>query len=476
MATSALNLQSPANDDDSGATALEAAQALLAAVLSDNDLFREAGHIKGTHFYEPVHGRIWEVVRTLIDEGKTALPVSVADQMAADPGLISLGGAQYLWLLWDRLAGSARLVREHAEAVLDAFTRRAASALLGDAAKALVTAASPRTPALLGELRQRLTLLEQSACADREGLQTAPAASIALVDALEEEAQHGRPRGAMTGLRCFDRRLRGLRPGWLIVIGGRPSMGKTSLMRAAAYGCAERNPGRAVLVHSLEMDARELAERALSAATLTAGDGIAYADFSEGLTASARATLAQVGGREPPNLHIDDRPAVSLDDIHRRVWALKAERAVAAVFIDYLQLMTRPSAHGRTEALVLGEVTQGLKRLAREADTCVVLLSQLNRQVESRDDKRPQLADLRDSGSIEQDANAVLFPYRAAYYLERNPPRDDASSQERERWQMDLEGNRRRMDVIAAKVRGGAIGTDRQAYFAEFDHVEDLAQ
>lgn len=474
MQTTALDLRRPAADD--GALALESAQALIGAVLLENTLFREAAHIKGAYFWEPTHGRIWETARALIDAGKTALPVSVADQMSSDPGLKSLGGVDYLWLLWDRTHATAALVRQNAEAVLDGFTRREASVLLGDAAKALVAAVAPATPALLGDLRQRLTQLEQSACADTDGLLTAPAAGRALIEALEHEAEHGRPRGAMTGLRCFDRRLRGLRPGWLIVIGGRPSMGKTSLMRSAAFGCAVRQPGHAVLVHSLEMDARELAERSLSAASFTAGDGIAYADFGGGLTSSARASLARLGGGEPPNLHIDDRPGVSLEDIHRRVWALKAQGAVAAVFIDYLQLMLRPAANGRTEALILGEITQGLKRLAREAETCVVLLSQLNRQVESRDDKRPQLADLRDSGSIEQDANAVLFPFRAAYYLERNPPRDDAPSTERDRWQMDLEANRRRMDVIAAKVRGGAIGTDRQAYFAEFDHVEDLAQ
>jgi replicative DNA helicase len=140
--------------------------------------------------------------------------------------------------------------------------------------------------------------------------------------------------------------------------------------------------------------------------------------------------------------------------------------------IDYLQLMTRPAANGRNEASVLGDITRGLKTLAREAETCVILLSQLSRAVEGRDDKRPHLADLRDSGSIEQDANAVLFPYREVYYREREEPKD-VTSTAHAAWVQDVEALRRRMDVIAAKVRGGAIGTDRQAYFAEFDHIED---
>ena len=146
---------------------------------------------------------------------------------------------------------------------------------------------------------------------------------------------------------------------------------------------------------------------------------------------------------------------------------------VAGVVIDYLQLMTRPEAQGRNEASVIGEMTRTLKQIARETETCIILLSQLSRAVESREDKRPQLADLRDSGSIEQDANAVLFPYRSAYYIERSEP-EDRSSPEHRAWQTRLEMSRRKLDVHAAKVRGGAIGTDHEACWVEYDHAEDV--
>jgi replicative DNA helicase len=282
----------------------------------------------------------------------------------------------------------------------------------------------------------------------------------------------GRVRGAMTGLRCFDRRLGGLKPGWLVVIGGRPSMGKTALGRVAAYGCAERNPTQTVAFFAIEMEKREIVERALSAATHVQGDGIPYQDLGNAKVAPMDLMrLRELKHGMPANLVIDDRSVLSLEDVRRRVFALKRKRGVAAVFIDYLQLMAMPPAQGRNDAARWGEVTSGLKRLAREAQTCIVLLSQLSRAVESRDDKRPQLSDLRDSGSIEQDANAVLFPFREFYYVERNEPKP--GTDQHTNWEMECEALRRRLDVIAAKVRQGAVGTDQQAYYAEYDHIED---
>ncbi len=463
----------PANDAPSIALqGVEAAQALLGIVLNDNSRRREAAHISPGHFADPAHGRIWAIIGDLIDAGQNANPATITDKMLADPAVKELGGREFIFLLWDK-APPGHMARQFAEGVMEAHTRCMGAAMLAYGAKALLDPAGPPAAALIGGLRHDLERLEQDASVGDADLTTAEQAAANLLDALDDEAVNGRERGAMTGLRCFDRRLRGLRPGWLVVIGGRPSMAKSGLMRAAAYGAASRNPDKAMLIFSLEMDARECAERALSAASFEAGDGIAYAEFGGGLAAHERERLRELRARMPGNVLIDDRSTVSLDDIRRRVWAVKARQPVGAIFIDYLQLLARPLMAGRNETLILGDITRGLKTLAREAETCVVLLSQLNRQVESRDDKRPQLADLRDSGSIEQDANAVLFPYREAYYRERAEPKD-ADSPEHQRWQEALELVRRQMDVIAAKVRGGAIGTDRQVYFAEFDHVEDV--
>lgn len=464
----------PRQGEPSGTLALESAQALLGSVMADASRFREVAHIKPNHFAEAFHGRLWSIIGELIEGGGAPDISIIIDRLGDDAALPDLGGKGHLFDLWEKAANPGR-ARQFAESVMDAYTRRQGAAMLSEASRGLLHVGGPPAATLIGEVRQGLETLERDASAGDGVLVTAEDAFGALMDSLDHEAAHGVERGAMTGLRCFDRRLRGLRPGWLVVIGGRPSMAKSGLARAAAYGCAERNPDKAVLFFSLEMDAREVAERALSAASFADHDGLAYSQFGGGLTGPERARLRQLRAAMPRNVLIDDRSTVGLDDIRRRVWAVKARQPVAAVVIDYLQLMARPFVAGRNEALILGDVTRGLKTLAREAETCVVLLSQLNRQVESREDKRPHLADLRDSGSIEQDANAVLFPYRPAYYIEREEPKDLHSSEHRA-WEERLEIERRRMDVIAAKVRGGAIGTDRQVYFAEYDHVRDVSE
>ena len=454
--------------------ALESGQAVIGCVIADPSRYRDAAHLCGEHFGEPYHGRLWTVLTDMVKSGRVPDFATVANRMSSDPYFVEMGGREFIFDLVEK-SGATTLTRQHAESVLDAFTRRAGSTMLAEASKALAVDSGRSAAALIGEIRQDLETLERDASAADGVLCTAEEAAGALVDALDDEAAHGRERGAMTGLRCFDRRLRGLRPGWPIVIGGRPSMAKSGLARAAAYGCAERNPDSAVLFFSLEMDARECAERALSAASFLDRDGIPYSQFGGGLAPDERARLHRLRASMPRNVLIDDRSSVSLDDVRRRVWAVKAKRPVAAVVIDYLQLMAKPAANGRNEASVLGDISRGLKTLAREAETCVILLSQLSRGVEGRDDKRPHLADLRDSGAIEQDANAVLFPYREVYYREREQPKD-VNSTAHQTWVQDVEALRRRMDVIAAKVRGGAIGTDRQSYFAEFDHIEDFRE
>ncbi len=454
--------------------AVESAQCLIGMVMVDNSRYREVGHVRPDQLFDPFHARIWAAIGDLVSAGRRADAATIADLFAADPSLIEFGGARHIADLIDK-APSYVSIRPFAETVVSSWARREAAAVLADGARDVMTDLANSPGAMLSAIRNRLDRLEQDASSADGELATAADACDSLLDSLEHEAAHGRERGCMTGVRCFDRRMRGLRPGWLVVLGGRPSMGKSGLMRSAAYGAAKRNPDKTFLIFSLEMDARECAERALSAATFEAGDGIPYNEFGSGLAPHERARLRGFRAGMPANVLIDDRSNVSLDDIARRVWAVKARQPVGGVFVDYLQLMARPDPAGRNDALVLGDITRGLKTLAREAETCVVLLSQLNRQVENREDKRPQLADLRDSGSIEQDANAVLFPYREVYYRERAEPKDTGSA-EHLKWQESLELIRRRMDVIAAKVRGGAIGTDRQAYYAECDHVEDVPQ
>jgi replicative DNA helicase len=451
---------------------VDAEQALLGAILSDPSRYPEVGHVRPEQFFEPGFARIWRVIADEVAASRAVDFVTLSERFQDDPAITALGGRDYLFKLWNA-SFNPTMGPHYAGLVIESWSRRKVAELLARGQADITTVGERPAATVVAELRRALEDLEHAA-ADVDGFTSADEAGDALLDALHEEAVHGRERGAMTGLRCMDRRLGGLRPGWLVIIGGRPSMGKSGLARAACYGAARINPQSLLLFFSLEMTEREITERSVSAITHDMGDGIAYNTMGPKLTAEERERIRQARGRLPRNVLIDDRSTVTVDDIRRKIWAAKRRGPVAAVFIDYLQLMVRPPSQGRNEASVLAEMTSTLKRIAGEAGVCIILLSQLSRGVESRDDKRPQLHDLRESGAIEQDANAVLFPYREAYYIARAEPQD-ANSPEHRKWLTNLENVRRRMDVIAAKVRGGAIGTDQQVYFQEYDHVEDCA-
>jgi replicative DNA helicase len=286
-------------------------------------------------------------------------------------------------------------------------------------------------------------------------------------------AQNGRTRGLMTGLRCIDRRLNGLAPGASVVIGGRPGMMKTGLARNIAHGAARLNPNWLFPFLSIEMGPDEMMQRELAALTHEAGEGIEYRAMASGKLTPFDLNAIRVAQRKvPANLILDDCHSLGVDDVRRKIWSLGRRGRVGAVFIDYLQLMRRPPMNGRNEASVISEMTKELKLIARQAQVCVVLLSQLNRSVEQRDDKRPQLSDLRESGSIEQDADAVLFPFREHYYLVKAEPKETETAKHLD-WEVKCEDVRHRMDVICAKQRQGPEGVDRQRCFPAYDLVED---
>lgn len=443
---------------------IDAELSFMGALLYDNSIAKLFPHLKPDHFYDEMLREAYSTALELIERGDHAHPVSVIEAM---------GGDQLM-------------LRPLANAVVDAHVPAAATdaGIILNAARlrhAVGVADDVRNGAragadafkLIAEAERSFSRLVQEAAPASTNLIDARSSAFESLDEMDREADQGRAKGSMTGLRCFDRRMRGLRPGWLVVIAGRPSMGKTALARAAALGAAQRTKSQ-VLFFALEMARRELDERTLSQLSHQDGDGIAYKDMNgDTLHVHERRRLRDLANRVPQNLIVDDSPILSVDYVRRRVLSLKQRGPIAAVFIDYLQIMDRPDGKGRNEASVIGEMTKGLKQLAREANTCVVLLSQINRGVEQRDDKRPQLSDLRESGAIEQDANAVLFPYREAYYLERAEPKEQSKQ---EAWMMQCTEMHRRMDVIAAKVRQGAVGTDRQVYYAEYDHIEDAME
>lgn len=453
--------------------AVECEEAVIGAAMYDiakSDL--AVNQLTPDHFADATHGAIWKAIQEIHRQGRKPIPTLVRDRLGADPAFEAWGGFDQLHVLWDR----ANLwgLEEKVETIRDRLVRRQLVSVGRFAAQ--VAEGDLSLPAFdhVAEVGRAITSILQDSAPDEQYLVDARTAALAVAARLEAEAVAGKPRGLMTGLRCFDRRLRGLQPNWLVVLAGRPSMGKTALARCAAMGAARRNPDKLFVFFALEMDRDELSNRSLSEASFLASrsHAIPYFDMvGDKLSPPERAQLGALADRQPTNFIIDDSPVLSIDYIRRRLHTLKGRGTLGAVFVDYLQIMQRPDARGRNDAAVIGEITQSLKQLARELGVCIVLLSQVNRGVESRDNKRPQMSDLRESGSIEQDANVVMFVYREVYYLERDEPKD---ANKRAAWEEQCEILRRRMDVLVPKFRGGPAGTDIQEYHAEFDHVADV--
>ena len=460
--------------------AIEAEQALLGALLCDNGAALACEGVSADHFAEPLHGKIYGLVMAAIERKQLVDPTTIIPALTGDAAFGELGGMRYLADLVDR-APPTVYAADYARAVVDGGIRRNLVQLGQDITVLGREPGSRSAFECLSLVRAELEKLETSATPAEHSMVSAPEASAKAIDQMKELVASGKKRGRMTGLRCTDRRLGGLRPGALIVVGGRPGMGKTSLARAIAHGAAVRNPEADALFLGIEMGPEEMMQRELSAITWELaernhGDPIQYRAMSDGALAhSDFAMLHQAQAKVPSNLILDDCHSLSVEDVRRKVWTMQRRRPVSVVVIDYLQLMRRPTANGRNDATVLGEMTASLKQIARQAKTCIVLLSQLSRAVESRDDKRPQLSDLRESGAIEQDADAVLFPYREVYYLERNEPKA-TTGPDRQAWEIRVHDLRTRLDIICAKQRQGPVGTDEQVYEAGYDFITDVKE
>ncbi|KQS55921.1 hypothetical protein ASG17_07675 [Brevundimonas sp. Leaf363] len=451
---------------------LEAEQALLGCLMFENEAWRLVHDaVTGPDFSEPFHERLFSEIARLIGAGKLAEPRTLQQAFDDDQAFHDFGGLSYLLDLIDRAPPSA-FSRDYAEQLADTAVRRR---LIKMAAVAMQSARSREHSGYeaVAKARAELETAERGSAPEDALFQNAYEAAQTRMGRLELELATGKPKGVQTGLSCFDKRLGGLMPGSVIVLAGRPGMGKTALLGNVLYGAALQNPTKLFAGFSLEMDTDQLNDRALSRLTVREDQPVSFSDIAKvmPLTSFDMQALHAAKGRIPKNLWLRDRAGVSLEDVSRAVWAMKRRGELAAIGIDYLQLMRRPALAGRNEASAIAEMTGALKNLAREAKITVVLLSQLNRSVESRDDKRPMLSDLRESGSIEQDADAVLFPFREVYYLQKAEPK--AGTDTHLDWEMKVADLRTHMDVIIAKNRHGGEGSEPMSYRAEIDLIED---
>ncbi|KIU53228.1 DNA helicase [Bradyrhizobium elkanii] len=464
---------------------IEAEQALLGAIFINNDAFyRVADFLKPNHFFEPLHGHIFELMGELIRSNRIASPITLKTFLPATLDIAGLSVAQYL----ARLAAEATTVinaPDYGRTVYDLAVRRELIKVAEDMLSTAYDSAIDCAPQ--DQIEQAEQLLYDIAETGRYGggFETFETALDSAIDRAAQAYQSdGRLSGLATGLRDLDGKMGGLQPTDLIIIAGRPGMGKTSLATNIAFnvasiydptqqvdGSSRPAAGGIVAFFSLEMSSEQLATRVLSEQAEVASSNIRRGEIAE--TDFERLIQHRQRMRRLP-LYIDQTGALSIAQLAARARRLKRQRGLHLIVVDYIQLMqgkTQRAAQNRVQEIT--EITTGLKALAKELNVPVIALSQLSRGVENRDEKRPQLADLRESGSIEQDADVVMFVYREEYYLKNKEPRP--GTEDHLAWESEMKDARGKAEVIIAKQRHGPTGTVAMTFQGEFTRFFDLA-
>lgn len=438
-----------------------AEQNLIGSILLDNDILEKiSDFIHCDHFYITLHNLIFKTIVSLRDQGRVADPITLHAALCENTIYKNAKGQSYVMQLVEDVfqIGAAE---DHAKIIYDAFLRRNLITI-GKKIVSHAKESSVESDAKIQIEEAEKNLYELATKGEiSSGFKEFSDVISTAVDSAEKAFKRdGDLIGITSGLTDLDAKLGGLHPSDLLILAGRPSMGKTALATNIAYNAAKRylknkEEGACVAFFSLEMSAEQLASRILSSESMLSSDSIRrgkldYDQFQKFIETSR--TI-----KDAP-LHIEDTPALSITAVRNRCRRLKRQKGLGLVVVDYLQLLTHDSG-GKSDGRVqeISEITRGLKALAKELHVPVLALSQLSRAVEQRDDKRPQLSDLRESGSIEQDADVVMFVYREAYYLNRKQP--EAGSPKFEEWQRKSTTMHNKAEVILAKQRHGPIGT-----------------
>lgn len=447
---------------------IEAEQALLGAILVNNrSLDRVTDTLETAHFYDPLHGRLFDVMRDLIEGGKLANPTTISPSFVDHPEITKgVTINRYLGTLAAH-ATSTMYARDYATTIRDYAVRRnlitIGETMVHDA---YVNETDAPAKSVIEAAELGLYELAEKGTYGSGSRSITDIFNDVLEDANTAYLAGGKPVGIMTGFKDLDDRLSGLAPGNLIIIGGRPSMGKTALAVNIADNIAKA--GIAVQFDSMEMSSKELGLRLLAEHSAISSQKIKRGSLSED---ELRTTIITARAMHNHPLFIDDAGGLTIGKLAARARRIKRQRHIGCLIIDYLQLM---AGKGSNRVNDVTEITTGLKALAKDLQIPIIALSQLSRAVENRDDKRPQLSDLRDSGSIEQDADVVLFVYREEYYVERTKP-DDGKVDDMIKWQKAMGLCRGKAEVIIAKQRHGSVGIVPMAFDAVRTRFLNLA-
>ena len=456
---------------------LEAEQALLGSILVNNDIIEEvSGLINPNIFYDPAHVKIYEVIESLNSKGMIANPITLKNFFEKDNMLSEVGGTEYLVKL-TRFSSSVKQAIDYAKVVHEMYLRRELVQISDKLSSDTINANAQEmnaeniienTEKSLYDLAERGTFSQSYLKFNHALDQTIEMATLAMQN---DQGLVGVP----TGLTDLDEKLGGLHKSDLIILAGRPSMGKTALATNIAYNAAQnilkRQEKSSVAFFSLEMSSEQLSTRILSEQARIKSDDIRRGKVTEEEINRYIETSRNIYNLP---LYIDETPAITIATLSNRARRIKRLFGLSLICVDYIQLMRSNSNKNDGRVQEISEITQGLKALAKELSVPVLALSQLSRAVEQRDEKIPQLADLRESGSIEQDADVVMFVYREAYYLERKQPK--LGSIEHAEWQSKMNDVNGLADIILGKQRHGPTGTIKVEFEGIYTKFKDLSK
>jgi replicative DNA helicase len=454
---------------------IEAEQAVIASILVSNDIYDEISSILDSQkFFDPIHVKLYETIETLISKGLLANPITLKNYFENNEGLKELGGQEYLIKI-TKFSTSVKQAIDYANIVQEMHVRRelikisqsvldevSMNSDVGTSGETIIQ----NTEKSLFDLAERGHFNQSFMKFDSALKQTIDMAKSAYQS---EEGLVGVP----TGLTDLDSRLGGLHKQDLVIIAGRPSMGKTALATNIAFHAAKniekKGSKSTIAFFSLEMSSEQLSTRILSEQSRIRSNDIRRGKVSEKEFEQFIETSKNIS--ELP-LYIDETPAITIAAISNRSRRIKRLFGLELIVVDYIQLMKSSGKKEYNRVQEISEITQGLKALAKELNVPVLALSQLSRAVEHRDDKKPQLADLRESGSIEQDADIVMFVFRESYYLQNKEP--TVGSIEHAEWQTKMNEISHLADIMISKQRHGPTGNVKVEFEAMYTKFKDL--
>ncbi|MDR3224266.1 MAG: replicative DNA helicase [Holosporales bacterium] len=458
---------------------IEAEQALLGACILDNSVVDSIPDFFCVyHFAAGIHSKIYDAITKLRDSGSVADPITISAYLKVDEIFHAAGGQKYLLDLVESVIGLST-VSDYAKIIYDLYLRREIISISSKAAvDARVLSASRKAEDIIESAEKDLYDLANGVTEKGRLIAFSEALTESIDAATAAFKRDSRIVGVTSGFKLIDKWLGGLHNSDLLVIAGRPSMGKTAFATNVAFNAAKakmngKEEGSGVIFFSLEMSAEQLATRILACESGIPSDNIRRGEIKK----DAFEKFVSISREfEALELYVDDTPNITVSQIRNRARKLKRQKNIGLVIIDYLQLIEHGGIRRGSENRVqeIAEITRSLKGLAKELNIPVLALSQLSRAVEQRDDKKPQLSDLRESGSIEQDADVVMFVFREEYYKSRKEPQEGTA--EHDKWRAEMEQIYNRADIIIAKQRHGPVGTVKLFFDSRFTKFGNLLE